>query len=451
MAPVWRAIKVDLNTSLKAGGRSGQSDGGLYLKKHSLRWLLVVSELTLSLMLLIGAGLLIRSFVRLQSVAPGFTTDHVLTMEVAAAGQKYQNDKDDKPIINFYKEIESRVAHLPGVVAEGVVSGLPLTGEVGWGQINVEGYAPPPGQELQADVRVASTDYFRTMEIPLRMGRFFTEDDTADKPQVVIIDEKFAQRFWPDSDPIGKHLWLDPKKPITIVGVVGVVKQYGLETDGKIATYFPLQQFPGPRDVSGGAHVIGSGRAGFSSGERDPCGRSGRGGLRNPDHAGSVVRFAGATALFDNDAGSVCGVRVIVGCHRSLWCDVASGDAEYARYRSASGTRRAAGEHYSACGAAGNGIGGCWNCGGACRRGRVNSRYDQLAIWGKHDRRAHLRDGAGAVGGGSVCRDRHPGMESNASGSDGGAAGGIAARGAITREMGRKRKNEEADSSLRSE
>jgi predicted permease len=247
VAPVWRAVKVDLNTSLKAGGRSGQSDGGLYLKRHSLRGLLVVSELTLSLMLLIGAGLLIRSFVRLQSVAPGFTTDHVLTMEVAAAGKKYQNDKDVKPIINFYKEVESRVAHLPGVVSEGVISGLPLTGEVGWGGINVEGYAPPPGQELQVDQRFAGADYFRTMEIPLRKGRFFTEDDSADKPQVVIIDEKFAERFWPDADPIGKHVWFDPKKPITIVGVVGVVKQYGLETDGKIATYFPHQQFPDQR------------------------------------------------------------------------------------------------------------------------------------------------------------------------------------------------------------
>ena len=247
VAPLWRAIRVDLNTSLKAGGRSGQSDGGLHVRRHSLRGLLVVSELTLSLMLLIGAGLLIRSFVRLQSVPPGFTTDHVLTMEVAAAGRVYQNDKNDKPIINFYREIESRVAHLPGVVAEGVVSTLPLTGEVGWGGINVEGYTPPPGQELQVDIRVAGTDYFRTMEIPLRKGRYFTEDDNADKPQAVIIDEKFAQRFWPDSDPIGKHLWFDPKKPITIVGVVGVVKQYGLQTDGKIVTYFPQQQQPGSR------------------------------------------------------------------------------------------------------------------------------------------------------------------------------------------------------------
>ena len=244
VAPVWRASKVDLNTSLKAGGRSGQSDGGLHLNRHSLRGLLVVSELTISLMLLIGAGLLIRSFVRLQNVPPGFTTDHVLTMEVAATGPKY---RDKKPEVNFYKEVENRVAHLPGVVAEGTVSGLPLSGEVGWGGIDVEGYTPPPGQELQVDLRVASTDYFRTMEIPLRKGRFFNEDDTADKPQVVIIDEKFAQRFWPGGDAIGKHLWRDPKKPFTIVGVVGVVKQYGLETDGKIAAYFPQAQWGGDR------------------------------------------------------------------------------------------------------------------------------------------------------------------------------------------------------------
>jgi predicted permease len=247
IAPLWRALKVDVNTSLKAGGRSGRADGGLYLRRHSMRGLLVVSELTFSLMLLIGAGLLIRSFVRLQSVPPGFTTDRVLTMQVAVTGKRYQNDKDQKPLINFYNEIESRVAHLPGVVAEGLVSALPLTGEVGWGNIKVEGYTPPPGQELQVDIRVASTDYFRTMEVPLRKGRYFTEDDTVDKPQVVIIDEKFASRFWPDSDPIGKHLWFNPKKPITIVGVVGVVKQYGLETDGKIATYFPNQQEPDSR------------------------------------------------------------------------------------------------------------------------------------------------------------------------------------------------------------
>jgi len=241
LAPVWRAIHLDLNNSLKAGGRSGQTDGGMRLRRHRLRGLLVVSELTLSLMLLIGAGLLVRSFLRLQSVPPGFSTAGVLTMQVAANDPKY---RDDKALINFYREIEERVSRLPGIKSEGVVSTLPLTGAVGWGKIQVEGYTPPPGRELQADLRTASTDYFRTMGIPLIKGRFFSEHDTAEMPPVVIIDEKFAQRFWPNDNPIGKHLWFDPKKPITVVGVVGVVKQYGLETDGKIATYFSQQQNP---------------------------------------------------------------------------------------------------------------------------------------------------------------------------------------------------------------
>jgi predicted permease len=241
LAPVWRALKVDLNTSLKAGGRSGQSDGGLHLKRHRLRGLLVVSELALSLMLVIGAGLVVRSFVRLQRVPPGFTAGQLLTMQVAANGAKYRQAKAGT---QFYQEIESRIARLPGVKSEGVVSVLPLTGSVGWGGINVEGYTPPPGQELQVDIRVASTDYFRAMEIPLVKGRYFSEHDTADMPPVVVIEEKFAQRFWPRGDAIGKHLWFDPKKPFTIVGVVGTVKQYGLEVDGKIATYFPRQQQP---------------------------------------------------------------------------------------------------------------------------------------------------------------------------------------------------------------
>ena len=242
LAPAWRAIKLDPNSSLKAGGRSAQSDGGLYMKRHRLRGLLVTSELALSLILLIGAGLLIRSFIRLQSVAPGFQADNVLSMQVVVSDPKY---RDQKVLAGFYQAIEGRIAHLPGVAAEGAVSALPLTGTVGWGGIHVEGYNPPPGQELQVDQRTASANYFRTMEIPLVSGRFFSDQDNLESEQVAIIDQKFAQRFWPNNDAVGKHVWFDPKKPITIVGVVGVVKQYGLDTDGKIAAYFPSQQSPG--------------------------------------------------------------------------------------------------------------------------------------------------------------------------------------------------------------
>ena len=237
VAPAWRAMKVDLNTSLKSGGRSGQSDGGLSLARNRLRGLLVVSELSLSLMLLTGAGLLIRSFVRLQSIPPGFATDHILSMRVVN-GPKYHT-----AAAQFFQEAGDRITHLPGVKSQGLVSALPLTGSVGWGEINVEGYTPPPGQELQVDVRVASNDYFRAMGIPLLKGRFFNQHDTQDSQRMAIIDEKFAQRFWPHDNPIGKHLWFDhPEKPSVIAGVVGVVKQYGLDSEGKIAVYFSHQQ-----------------------------------------------------------------------------------------------------------------------------------------------------------------------------------------------------------------
>ena len=118
-------------------------------------------------MLLIGAGLLIRSFVRLQAVSPGFTADGVLTMQIAASDPKYYRH-DDKAAANFYREIEDRIAHLPGVNAEGVVSVLPLTGSVGWGGINVEGHPHTASRSgiAKVDLRTASTDYFHAMQIP---------------------------------------------------------------------------------------------------------------------------------------------------------------------------------------------------------------------------------------------------------------------------------------------
>ncbi len=239
LAPALRAARLDLNSSLKSGGRASQGAGGLNVARHRLRSLLVVSEVAVSLILLAGAGLLIRSFVRLAAVPPGFRADHVLSMRVAAIGARY---KEDAPTLQFYQEVSDRILHLPGAKSVGLVTALPLTPAVGWGGINVEGFTPAPGQELQVDLRSASADYFQTMEIPLVQGRFFTTHDTPTGQAVVIIDEKFAQRFWPRGDAIGKHLWFDPKKPYTISGVVGTVKEYGLDTEGKIVTYFPASQ-----------------------------------------------------------------------------------------------------------------------------------------------------------------------------------------------------------------
>jgi predicted permease len=247
LAPVWSAIKLDLNTALKSGGRTGHG-GGLRVARHQMRGLLVVVELAFSLMLLIGAGLLMRSFFRIEAVPPGFATDHIISMRAVANGPKY---RQEGAAAQFYREAGDRIRQLPGVKSYGLVSALPLTGTVGWGGINVEGYTPEPGQELQADQRVADAGYFSTMQIPLIQGRYFSEFDSKSSQQVAIIDEKFAKRFWPRGDAVGKHLWFDPKKPIVIAGVVGNVKQYGLDSDTKIAVYFPLQQNGG-----GGLYVV---------------------------------------------------------------------------------------------------------------------------------------------------------------------------------------------------
>jgi predicted permease len=237
LAPAWRAARVDLNTALKAGGRSAQVDSGFNTSRRRLRSLLVVSEVALSLMLLIGAGLLVRSFVRLQSVSPGFNPDSVISMRLGASGRQFPN-RD--VAVEYFRQVGDKIGGVPGVKVRGAVSALPFTSSIGWGSINVEGFTPQPGQELQVDQRAATTDYFRTMEIPLLKGRFFSDFDTmANAQRVAIVDEKFAQRFWPNEDPVGKHLWNDPKQPMTIVGVVGTVKHYGLDIDGRIVFYRP--------------------------------------------------------------------------------------------------------------------------------------------------------------------------------------------------------------------
>ena len=237
LVPAIRAARVDLNSSLKAGGRNAQGEGGFGSARPRLRGLLVVAEVAISLVLLVGAGLLLRSFVRLQAVSPGFQADGVISMRVGPSSRQFANRE---AALAHYGPIGEALSAVPGVSARGAVTSLPFTSSVGWGSINVEGWTPQPGQELQVDQRSASPDYFRAMGVPLLQGRAFTEADmrTAAE-QVAIIDEKFAQRFWPAGDAVGHHVWFDPARKIRIVGVVGTVKQYGLDVDGRIVVYRP--------------------------------------------------------------------------------------------------------------------------------------------------------------------------------------------------------------------
>jgi putative ABC transport system permease protein len=255
LIPALRVSRTDLNAALKAGGRSGTDGGGLHATRDKLRGLLVTVEIALSLMLLVGAGLLVRSFARLQNVSPGFNPDHVISMLVSANGLKY---KEDKPIIRFYQDVRDRIRNLPGVISEGAAGELPLTSSISWGGMTVEGYAPPSNEpELQVDQREADENYFQTMKIPLISGRFFSAADTDTSQKVVLIDEKMAKHFWPHGDAVGKRI--HPGGPVrgaknpwhTIVGVVGVVKQYGLDLDTRMVVYYPATQ-----NVSNSMYVV---------------------------------------------------------------------------------------------------------------------------------------------------------------------------------------------------
>ena len=243
--PAWRAARVDLNSSLKAGGRNAQGEGGFGTSRLRLRSLFVVVEVAISLMLLVGAGLLIRSFARLQNVSPGFEAENVVSLRIGPSGRRFDNPEAS---FAYYRDFADALRTVPGVTMNGSVSVLPFTASVGWGSVNVEGWTPQPGQELQVDIRNATTDYFRTMTIPTVMGRTFEVADTlANAAPVVIIDETFARRFWPNGDALDKTLWFNPQRKMRIIGVVGVVKQYGLDVEGRIVLYMP--------SVSSGWHV----------------------------------------------------------------------------------------------------------------------------------------------------------------------------------------------------
>ena len=238
MAPALRTSKLNLSEALKEGARNVA--GG---RHERLRKLLVISELALSLVLLISAGLLIRSFISVERVNPGFNAQNVLGMRLSLAGTSYKGDRAEI----FYRELLDRVSRMPGVKSAGIADNLPLSGGIGWGSISIEGYQPSAGQDvIQSDGRVAGVGYFETMEIPLINGRFFDEHDTEDSQPVIVIDENMARTYWPNANPIGGRIKFgraESKNPwMTIVGVVGNVKQYDLESESRVTMYFPAAQ-----------------------------------------------------------------------------------------------------------------------------------------------------------------------------------------------------------------
>jgi len=240
LVPGLVSSRPELTEALKEGGRSST----VGTRRNRLRNGLVIAEVALALVLLSGAGLLIKSFTRLQNVNPGFNPRNALTFEVSLPKIQYP---DDASVVRFNNEAQRRVAALPGVQAAGFSTILPLAGTNSDWSFAIEGRpsdnnSPSPDEEK----RQVSPDYFRAIETPLIKGRFFSDADSADAPPVIIGNQTFAKKFWPKGDALGKRITFDdPKKNpkwITIVGIVGDIRHFGLDIDPKPEMYVPFAQ-----------------------------------------------------------------------------------------------------------------------------------------------------------------------------------------------------------------
>lgn len=235
LAPALQTARLDLQEALKEGGRSASSSG-----RQRLRSTLVVTEIALAVVLLVGAGLMMKSLLRLLQVNLGFNPENVLTMTVALPASKYS---EPQRRIQFHTALQERISALPGVSGVGAVNILPLIGG-NTTRFTIEGDpAPPPGQEIEANIRVSDEHYFQTLGVPLLAGRFFDARDTADAPDVVIINKSLADRVFAGRDPIGRRLNYGSNFGAeVIVGVVGDVKITGLDDAIKPVVYNPLRQ-----------------------------------------------------------------------------------------------------------------------------------------------------------------------------------------------------------------
>jgi putative ABC transport system permease protein len=241
LAPALTLSRPAMNETLKEGGRQGTPG----VARNRIGSLLMVSEIALSFILLAGAGLLIKSFFRLTEVNPGFNPDNVLTMRMGLPPGKY---KQGEPRAQIFNQIIEHVKTLPGVQSAGAILSLPLGGDtfnVGRGLIR-EGQPETPDNALNAMYYPITPDYFRTLQIPLKSGRTFTENDNNQSPKVIIVNETLARKLWPGESPLGRNIkvWRDEKFPREIVGVVGDVKS-SLDEDAPTQMYVPYAQDAG--------------------------------------------------------------------------------------------------------------------------------------------------------------------------------------------------------------
>jgi predicted permease len=244
IAPVWGLRRLDLHLTLASAGRGSAGTGALWGRGPRARQFLVVAELALAVTLLVGAGLLVRSFAAIGRVPPGFDPHGVLTLELSTNGPKYPNAS---AVATAYRDFIPRLETLPGVLAAGAVTPLPLSGYFAWGPITVEGRVRAAGEVfLNADQRVVAGHYFEAMHIPLLRGRLLTDADTPDHERVVVIDQLMADTLWPGEDPIGRRIKYGEAASSSpwesVVGVVGRVKEYGLDADARMAFYRPHGQ-----------------------------------------------------------------------------------------------------------------------------------------------------------------------------------------------------------------
>ncbi len=244
LAPALHASRPDLNESLKEGGRTG-TEGP---RRNRLRSALVVFEVAIALVLLVGAGLLIRSFIRLQEVDPGFNPENVLTMQLSLPRSRY---REPEQMASFYSRALEQVKAIGGVQYAAFGTNLPMSGNNSSASFAIEGYTPAEGESSpHGDYHMVTPEYFNTMQIQLIEGRYFTEADTNRSKPVAIIDKVLADRYWPGESPIGKQIAAyfeadgDNLKWREIVGVVGQVRRYGPDGKTKEQYYIPQAQRP---------------------------------------------------------------------------------------------------------------------------------------------------------------------------------------------------------------